>query len=140
MGRADDRRVGSNVRYARQEVGLSQSDLAAAMREAGQEHWHQTTVSRVERGAQSITVAEGMALTTILGPGVSFGTSTDSELQLSADLIQRGQLLKRLRYVDEALTELTRVVRDMREVLADPQLEEDHPEEERDRGEHPEAT
>lgn len=75
IGGGDDAAViAENIRRLRKEKGLSQAALAAAMREADQGHWHQTTVSRVERGAQRLNLDEAEALGEILG-GVFTGTA-----------------------------------------------------------------
>ena len=53
--------------WLRKRAGMSQEALAHAMFEAGQRHWYQTTVSRVERGKQELRMSEAVALLRILG-------------------------------------------------------------------------
>ncbi|MCT1618497.1 helix-turn-helix domain-containing protein [Janibacter hoylei] len=131
---ADDKRVGSNVRFARQEKGLSQAALAESMRAEGQAHWRQTTVSRVERGDQKIAVGEIRALERILGPGtVLAGTDTDQAMRAIGLSVERGVALRHLRRVAESLKESAELVQDLRAMYADPRLGDD------DHGEHPEA-
>lgn len=65
------RAIGVNVARLRTVAGMTQSDLAARMREAGRDHWRQTTVSRVENGQQRLPQADLHALTEVLGDGVT---------------------------------------------------------------------
>lgn len=123
---ADKRRIGSNIRYMRQEKGLSQQDLAREMKGRGQTHWHQTTVSRVERGAQEVNLGELRALEQVLGSGLMFGTRTDANLRGIGVQVERTLALRRLRYVHQALVESEKVVRELRELYRDPQLVEEH--------------
>jgi transcriptional regulator with XRE-family HTH domain len=56
---------GETVRLLRQERGLSQDDLAAAMRAEGFD-WHQTTTSKTEAAQRPIRLNEAKALADIL--------------------------------------------------------------------------
>lgn len=112
-GRADARRVGSNIRYLRQEDGLTQSGLAEAMRDAGQTHWHQTTVSRIERGAQTPTAAELLTLEKLLGTGLLFGTEDDQMLQYAGRSIERKFVGDRLRHIDSMAVEYAKLGRQL---------------------------
>lgn len=67
---ADERRFGAVVRDARERRGLSQTRLAKAMIEQGWP-WHQSTVHRVESGAQAARLGETVALAEILGIDLS---------------------------------------------------------------------
>jgi len=58
---------GQVIAYFRKRLAMSQQTLAKFMREHGQDHWRQTTVSRVENGNQTIDVSERRALAQILG-------------------------------------------------------------------------
>jgi transcriptional regulator with XRE-family HTH domain len=64
-----DERFGANVRALREEKGMSQSALAAAMTERGYA-WHQQTVGRVEAGRQSVRFGEIEQLAEILKTSV----------------------------------------------------------------------
>ena len=55
------------IAWLRKRAGMSQEALALAMVNAGQRHWHQTTVSRVERGKQELRMSEALSLLRILG-------------------------------------------------------------------------
>lgn len=64
----DDEQMGANLRTAREDRRISQTALAEEMRAAGFDHWRQTTVSRVERGAQRLRLSEVIALEKLVGP------------------------------------------------------------------------
>jgi len=101
----DKRRVGENVRDLRASAGLSQVELAEAMVEKGQTHWRQTTVSRVERGIQSVDFEEWVALEEILGPGILRGTETAHNLSVSAGRLRNTILIHRLSQVEAMLAD-----------------------------------
>lgn len=109
----------------RQEKGLSQQDLARAMKERGQTHWHQTTVSRVERGTQEVNLGELRALEQVLGSGLMFGTRTDVSMRGVGIQVERTLALRQLRKVHEALVESEKVVRYLRALYQDPQLDDE---------------
>lgn len=115
---ADLRRVGANIRFARTEKGLSQAALADAMREAGQGHWRQNTVSRVENGRQEVYLGELDALERILG-GVLAGTELESALRDMGNTAQRVITVKRLRQVHQALIEAEKVISELRAIYGD---------------------
>lgn len=67
-----DRTVGENARNIRVLEGRSQDSITKAMRGRGF-HWHQTTVSRVERGLRPLSLAEAAALSEVyMQPVVAF--------------------------------------------------------------------
>lgn len=70
----DRARLGRNVASLRRGAGLSQQALADEMRHQGMDHWRQTTVSRVESGAQVVDCDEWLALEGIVGADVLAGT------------------------------------------------------------------
>jgi transcriptional regulator with XRE-family HTH domain len=55
-----------NLRMLREQAGISQDALAAAMTERGHK-WYQSTVYRVESGKQTVRFGEAAALAAILG-------------------------------------------------------------------------
>lgn len=73
-----DERFGANVRAERERAAMSQSALAAAMTKRGHA-WHQQTVGRVERGQQSLRLAEAEDLAAILKTSVDRLTWTTKE-------------------------------------------------------------
>lgn len=60
-----ERRFAEQVRLLREERGWTQSDLAKRMRNRGLGYATQTTVSRIEQGTRTVTMVEGLALSTI---------------------------------------------------------------------------
>lgn len=64
-----DERLGEIVQRERKSKGMSQSDLARAMTEAGHP-MHQQTVLKIEKGVRPLKLAEALALTDALGMGL----------------------------------------------------------------------
>lgn len=58
--------VGRQVYEARKAAKLSQAGLVEAIRAAGIEGWHQTTLSRVEAGKRPVSIDEAIAIADIL--------------------------------------------------------------------------
>ena len=58
--------TGTNISQARKSLGMSQSDLAAAMSARGSEHYHQTTISKIENEVQDLTFRDAVVLSSIL--------------------------------------------------------------------------
>lgn len=123
------RRIGSNVRYLRQEKGMTQAGLSEAMQAAGQVNWYQTTVSRVERGLQPLNGAEMLALRRVLGEGLVFGTGTDQVIRMVGTSVLSKAVKHRLAYLEEGLSELQKVVSELRELVGDEAANGEHPEE-----------
>lgn len=67
--------VGANILRSREWLGMSQHDLVAALRIHGVS-WHQTTVTRVERGERPVRIDELPGVLTVLGD-VLAGTGLD---------------------------------------------------------------
>lgn len=78
---AEDEAIGANVRKARTDRGLSQAELARRMYDAGQTHWRQNTVSRVENGKQPLNAGEIQALAAILEKDLLEGSPVFGELK-----------------------------------------------------------
>ncbi|PWF82015.1 helix-turn-helix transcriptional regulator [Kocuria rosea] len=66
----DDDRFIESVRRLREEKGWSQGELARRIQAAGVEGFHQTTVSRIEKGERPVRLGEARALAHILGTSV----------------------------------------------------------------------
>jgi len=113
------RRIGSNVRFLRQEKGLKQSELAEEMQKVGMENWYQTTVSRVERGSQALTGADVIALSKVLGGDVIVGTALDATLKVAANNLASREVKIRLAYLEEAVEEFQKVIGQLRELVGD---------------------
>lgn len=68
----DDARFAENVKLERERLGWSQGELARRLREeGGLSNFHQTTVSRVEKGERPVRLAEARAIAQVLGSRVS---------------------------------------------------------------------
>jgi ribosome-binding protein aMBF1 (putative translation factor) len=61
-----ERKLGAQVQEAREARGWSQGRLAREMNALGYSNFHQTTISRTERGVRPILLSEASALTSIL--------------------------------------------------------------------------
>ena len=57
------------VRVMRKRRGINQTQLAHLLANMGHEA-HQTTISRIEKGAQELTVSQAIDLDTVLGLGL----------------------------------------------------------------------
>ncbi|MFI7584848.1 helix-turn-helix transcriptional regulator [Kocuria sp. M1N1S27] len=67
----DDARFAESVKRLREERGWSQGELARQLLAAGMEGFHQTTVSRIEKGERPVRLGEARALARV------FDTSVD---------------------------------------------------------------
>ena len=95
-------RLSENMRALRKAAKISQGELAEKMAERGRP-WHQTTVSRIERGSQELdSLADITALQDILGTELldytplSAGRETDNSKRLKEtfDLVQKLERIK----------------------------------------------
>jgi transcriptional regulator with XRE-family HTH domain len=79
---------GERVRVLREALGRSQEAVASRMRELGHE-WHQTTLSRVEKGQRGISLDESYCLAAVLGQHLrDFLEEAPGELQRAVDVAQ----------------------------------------------------
>ncbi|SER80239.1 Helix-turn-helix domain-containing protein [Pedococcus cremeus] len=86
-GHRDEERFTANLRRLREAKGWSQNELATRMRGRGWESFRQTTVSRLEKGEQSVRIGEARALADLLGVTVDDMALTESaEAQAIAEL------------------------------------------------------
>jgi transcriptional regulator with XRE-family HTH domain len=98
--------IGQNIRSLRRAAGLTQADLADALREAGLKTWQRQTVAETESGRRDITVEElvvvaaffEMPLSSLLaspGSAVSVGTVKVGKRRLHfadwANLVEQGR-------------------------------------------------
>lgn len=102
--------VGENVRRLRKAAGMSQAELAAAMRERGQLHWRQNTVSRVENGRQPLDFLELEPLGEILG-NILDGTAEAQSI--SRAFTGRDELATRIAYSDVVTPEFQQAADNM---------------------------
>lgn len=84
-GQSANERLAWNLRVLREQAGMSQAALAAAMRERGKP-WHQSTVARVESGKQPAGFEEAADLAAILGTRIDRFTWASREA-LAADFV-----------------------------------------------------
>ena len=110
----DSEVVAFNVARLRKRLDMSQTALAEAMQEAGQTHWRQNTVSRVETGKQALSFGEVRVLTDILGGDVMAGTFFSKSLRKSARGLQRAVVARRLKQADDALSQALTDIRELR--------------------------
>ena len=112
----DERILANNVVAQRKAAGWSQTQLADMMQKLGFAAWRQTTVSRVERAHQPLSLSEITALTSLL-PGVLAGTALAANAGLDgAD--RWAESLLRLTAVEAALRAALAEVESIREAHA----------------------
>lgn len=112
----DDDALAANIARLRRTRRLSQKALAEAMRNHGQDHWRQTTASRVELGQQRLTGAEVVALQKVLGNEVIAGTELDALLKVSYPAVRDEAARRALAEAEAALTGALGVIRELRAV------------------------
>ena len=101
-----DERFAANVREMRERQGISQADIAKAMRERG---WafHPQTVQRIEAGHRKVSVGEAEAIAAILGTTVDRLTWPGREMSTAAML---DQVTARAESAREQIAEWTRTL------------------------------
>lgn len=117
----DDRVIAGNVKRLREAAGMTQAELAHAMFSAGQTHWRQNTVSRVEHARQKLGMDDLEAISEVLG-NVLEGTEVAQRISASAGALKRSLTLQKLRAADDALAEALMHVRGLR-VLHEPDFD-----------------
>lgn len=86
-----DRLVGRNLRKLREELDLSQTDIAEGMAAAGFPAWRKATVADVERGARKVTLDELAGLADVTEHKLERFLVPDADL--SADAARRAKVL-----------------------------------------------
>jgi transcriptional regulator with XRE-family HTH domain len=61
-----DTQIGRNVRNMREFLGIDQTELARRLGDAGLRGFHQTTVSRIEKGERPVRLSEAPILAEVL--------------------------------------------------------------------------
>ena len=74
-----DENFAVNVRVARERRGWSQAEFSQKLRDAGLTNFHQTTVSRVEKGERVVRLGEAQVIAATLGTLVDFLTTSPRE-------------------------------------------------------------
>ena len=75
-----------SMKRIREELGWSQGDFARKMKEAGWDSFHQTTVSRIEKGERPVRLGEARGIATVLGALVGQMILPDSGAKALRDL------------------------------------------------------
>lgn len=81
-GHRDEERFVANLRRLREERGWSQSELADRMRARGWDSFRQTTISRLEKGEQSVRIGEARGLAELLEVSLETMLAPSAEAQL----------------------------------------------------------
>lgn len=115
---ADSMALASNVQRQRKVLGMSQTELAAAMVKAGRTHWRQNTVSRVETGKQELSFGDLRALQGILGP-ITEGMPSMERATKAAGALKDVILSRKLQAVQAQLESALADVRKLRTVFDD---------------------
>lgn len=66
-GLDEERHFIANMKRIREELGLSQGELAKLMESGGWKGFHQTTISRIEKGERPVRLSEARGLSKALG-------------------------------------------------------------------------
>ncbi len=101
----DEARFADNLRRQRESRGWSQGDLARGMQEAGWRNFHQTTVSRIEKGERPIRLGEAKALAEV------FHLSLEVLLRPSREAVLAEQLRQFTNRADRAFSGITETTR-----------------------------
>ena len=108
-------RLSKNMRTLRKRAGLSQGDLAQQMAERGRP-WHQTTVSRIERGTQELDSLQDInALQGILGTELldSTALSAGREADDSKRIEEAIKIVESLKRIKADLADLQQTIDDL---------------------------
>lgn len=102
---AGERRFGASVREFREAKGLSQTQLAMKMIDAGWSNFHQGTISRTESNERPIRLGEAISLSEILGVSLDVltGSSSAEGLHQSAGMHALQREAEESRHALEAL-------------------------------------
>lgn len=92
----DERRFGAAVRRYREEAGWSQGELARRLNDLGWKAFHQTTISRIEKGERPIRLSEAKGFQKVFGR---------SEWEFAADP-ERVVIERHFRQISEAYLNL----------------------------------
>ncbi|WP_402843721.1 helix-turn-helix domain-containing protein [Microbacterium sp. GXS0129] len=65
-----DQNIGRNMRAQREQLGISQSELARQLTDIGIAGMHQTTIARIESGSRSLRAAEAIAVARVLNVSI----------------------------------------------------------------------
>ena len=78
----EDARFAANVKRLRERAGWSQGELARRMVAAGRTGFHQTTISRIEKGERPVRISEAIGLAEVFETKVSNMVEPPAEWQI----------------------------------------------------------
>ncbi|MFI5729177.1 multiprotein-bridging factor 1 family protein [Kribbella sp. NPDC051587] len=90
----DEALFAENMRRRREELGWSQGELARKMQDAGWENFHQTTVSRIEKGERPIRLNEARGLAGVMDAAVAEMLRPPAEAELTTRLRSRTNVVR----------------------------------------------
>lgn len=102
-GSEDEANFVRNMQLLREQKGWSQGEFARRMQEVGWSSFHQTTVSRIEKGERPVRLGEARGIASILD------TST-------SQMILREETFVGLRKLEESATKLSKLQRKLLEL------------------------
>lgn len=130
----DDTRFAESIKRLREERGWSQGELARQLLAVGMEGFHQTTVSRIEKGERPVRLGEARALARVFDTSVDRMVAPEPREKYIRDVEELfakvGEDVGRLEAAVKSLTQLDmqlgEAVSTLSEVddWADPELEE----------------
>lgn len=127
LAAVDRKRVGRNLATARKAAGMTQGELADALRGRGLDDWYQSTVSRTENGLRGMRDREFDIIGAFLGVDLGEGVLSRSKgaMWLKAESRRVGEevRIRALRHAHEALLDAEHAVRVLR-ALEDPDYED----------------
>lgn len=86
---AEEAQFVENVQRLREAKGWSQGELARRMADEGWDGFHQTTISRIEKGQRPVRLAEARSLAVVLGSQVGLMTAPPPESEILEGLATR---------------------------------------------------
>lgn len=95
---SDDDRFAENMRVLREQRGWSQGEMARQMQRAGWPNFHQTTVSRIEKGERPVRVSEARGIAAVLGSTLDQMIESPATVSKFAEVMsRRADLIHQLR-------------------------------------------
>ncbi|WP_432457936.1 helix-turn-helix transcriptional regulator [Cellulomonas iranensis] len=114
-------RFAMNLRALREALGINQSEFARRVTEAGLEGFHQTTVSRIEKGERPVRLGEAAIIAQVLGVPVDRMTGEGEDLAALARMRQRLAAAELARdNLMTAVVSFDREIERLREAIGDP--------------------
>lgn len=92
--KAEESQFVENVQRLRELKGWSQGELARRMADEGWDGFHQTTISRIEKGQRPVRLAEARTLASVLGSQVGIMTAPPPEAHILESLAHNIGLMR----------------------------------------------